>query len=178
MDTMKRGRPPKFGRPGKLVALTLPEDVVDWLQAINPDPAWAIVSLFERQHDRRTRAHETARADVELVSIGPRRALIVVSQEPFGAIQGVSAIPMGAGRAFLALESGKGMADLELAVVDRLDERGLSDAERRGLASLRDHLRAWRHDKALACTTRSIIVVEGAKPAVGQRARAPRRGKS
>jgi hypothetical protein len=175
MDAMKRGRPPKFGRPGRLVALTLPEDVVDWLQIINPDPARAIVSLFERQHDRRTRARETARADVELVSIGPRRALIVVSQELFGALHGVSAIPMGAGRAFLALASGRGMADLELAVVDRLEERGLSEAERRGLTSLRDHLRAWRHDKALTCTTRSIIVVERATPAVGRHARAPRR---
>jgi hypothetical protein len=175
MDAMKRGRPPKFGRPGRLVALTLPEDVVDWLQTINPDPAWAIVSLFERQHDRRTRAQEAPCADVELVSISPRRALIVVSEESFGALHGVSVIPMGAGRAFLALASGKGMADLELAVLDRLQERDVPDAERRGLTSLRDHLRAWRHDKALACTARSIIVVEGATPAARPRPSAPRR---
>lgn len=176
MDATKRGRPPKFGRPGRLVAVTLPEDVVDWLQTIHPDPAWAIVSLFERQHDRRARAPETSRADVELVSIGQRRALIVVSQEPFGSLQGVSAIPMGAGRAFLALESGKGMADLELAVVDRLEERGLPDAERNGLTSLRDHLRTWRHDKALTCATRSIIVVERARAAGASRGRATPRG--
>lgn len=155
---MKRGRPLKFGRPGRLVALTLPEDVLDWLQTINPDPAWAIVSLFEGQHDRRTRTHE--RVDVELVSIGPRRALIVVAQEAFSRLRGVAAIPMGAGRAFLALKSGQGMADLELAVIDRLEDHGLPDTERRGLISLRRHLRAWRQDKTLSCTTRSIIVVE------------------
>jgi hypothetical protein len=157
---MKRGRPPKFGRPGKFVAMTLPEDVVDWLQEINPDPAWAIVSLFERQHDRRHQAPRAPRADVELVSIGQRKSLIVVSHEAFGAIHGVSAIPMGAGRAFLALSAGKGIADLELAVIDRLEERGLSDVERRGLTTLRSHLREWRQDKTLSCTTRSIIVVE------------------
>jgi hypothetical protein len=160
---MKRGRPPKFGRPGRLVALTLPEDVVAWLHSINPDPAWAIVSLFERQHDRPARTPDTQRADIELVSIGARRALIVVSQAAFGALHGVSAIPMGAGRAFLALESGKGMADLELAIVDRLEERGLSETERDGLASLRQHLRDWRHDSTLTCSTRSIIVVERTK---------------
>jgi hypothetical protein len=140
--------------------MTLPEDVVGWLQAINPDPAWAIVSLFERQHDRRPHTPRTPRADVELVSIGQRKSLIVVSQDAFGAIQGVSAIPMGAGRAFLAIAPGKGMADLELAVVDRLEEHGLSEAERRGLTALRGHLREWRKDKTLVCTTRSIIVME------------------
>jgi hypothetical protein len=176
METMKRGRPPKFGRPGRLVALTLPEDVVDWLHAINPDPAWAIVSLFQRQHDtRRGHAHERTRPDVELVSIGPGRALIVVSQEAFGALHGVSVIPMGAGRAFLALASGKGMSDLELAVLDRLEERGLSETEERGLVSLRDHLRAWRHDQTLSCTSRSIIVVERTRVAPASRGRSRRR---
>jgi hypothetical protein len=140
--------------------MTLPQDVVDWLTTINADPAWAIVSLFERQHDRRPQTPREPRADVELVSIGPRKSLIVVPHETFGAIQGVSAIPMGAGRAFLALASGKGMADLELAVIDRLEEHGLSDVERRALTSLRRHLREWRQDKTLTCTPRSIIVVE------------------
>jgi hypothetical protein len=52
------------------------------------------------------------------------------------------------------------MADLELAVIDRLDERDLAETERRGLTSLRRHLREWRQDKALSCTTRAIIVME------------------
>jgi hypothetical protein len=94
MDGVKRGRPPKFGRPGKFVAMTLPEDVVDWLHTINPDPAWAIVSLFERQHDRRRPTPRAPQADVELVGIGPRKSLIVVSHDAFRAIPGVSAIPM------------------------------------------------------------------------------------
>jgi hypothetical protein len=168
---MKRGRPQKFGRPGRLVAMTLPEDVVTWLQARNPDPAWAIVSLFERQHERRARPPETLRDDVELVRIGPRRALIVVEQAAFGALPGVSAIAMGSGRAFLALESGKGMADLELAVVDRLEVPGLPETEQRALVRLRQHLRAWRRDKALTFTARSIIVVERAQRSAPRRAR-------
>jgi hypothetical protein len=42
------GRPPKYGRPARLVPLTLPEDVLKWLGTIHPDPAWAIVNLYER----------------------------------------------------------------------------------------------------------------------------------
>jgi hypothetical protein len=156
---MKRGRPPKFGRPARLLAVTLPDDVVSWLQDINPDPAWAIVSLFEQQH-RRSPPRETSHPDVQLVEIGPRRALIVVPQSAFVALPGVSVVPLGAGRAFLALEPGKGIAELELAVVDRLEEAGLDESEARILTSLRRHLRDWRQDKALNFGARSIIVVE------------------
>ena len=159
---MKRGRPPKFGRPARLLAVTLPDDVVAWLQDINQDPAWAIVTLFEQQH-RRSPARETSHPDVQLVEIGPRRALIVVPQSAFVSLPGVSVIPLGAGRAFLALEPGKGIAELELAVVDRLEEAGLDESEERILSSLRRHLRDWRLDKNLNFSARSIIVVERAR---------------
>jgi hypothetical protein len=167
---MKRGRPPKFGRPARLLAVTLPDDVVAWLQDINPDPAWAIVSLFEQQH-RRAPARETAHPDVQLVEIGPRRALIVVPQSAFVALPGVSVVPLGAGRAFLALEPGRGIAELELAVIDRLEESGLEESEARILTSLRHHLRDWRLDKALNFSTRSIIVVERARRSSTRQAR-------
>jgi hypothetical protein len=156
---MKRGRPPKFGRPARLLAITLPDDVVAWLQDINPDPAWAIVSLFEQQH-RRSSTRETSHPDVQLVEVGPRRALIVVPQSAFVALPGVSVVPLGAGRAFLALEPGKGIAELELAVIDRLEESDLDESEERILNSLRRHLRDWRQDKTLNFSARSIIVVE------------------
>jgi hypothetical protein len=167
---MKRGRPPKFGRPARLLAVTLPEDVVEWLQEINQDPAWAIVSLYEHQH-RRAPARETAHPDVQLVEIGPRRALIVVPQSAFVALPGVSVVPLGAGRAFLALEPGKGIAELELAVVDRLEEADLDTTEERILTSLRRHLREWRQDKTLTFSARSIIVVERARRPAARTAR-------
>ena len=167
---MKRGRPPKFGRPARLLAVTLPDDVVEWLQEINPDPAWAIVSLFEQQH-RRPPARETTHPDVQLVEVGPRRALIVVQQSAFVALPGVSVVPLGAGRAFLALEPGKGIAELELAVIDRLEETELDESEARILTSLRRHLRDWRTDKALHFSTRSIIVVERARRAATRASR-------
>ena len=50
----KRGRPLKFGRPTQLLTLSLPADVVGWLKHLDPDPAWAIVSLFEKAQRRAT----------------------------------------------------------------------------------------------------------------------------
>ena len=48
MSPKARGRPLKFGRPARLLALTLPDDVVKGLRRIHPDPGWAIVSLYEK----------------------------------------------------------------------------------------------------------------------------------
>lgn len=157
---MKRGRPPKFGRPAKLVALTLPDDVLAWLQSINPDPRWAIVTLFERQGSNRSVTQERTTPNIELVSVAPRRALIVVRQAMFHALPGVDIVPLGGGRAFLALDPGMGMADLELTVIDQLEQKGLSAGEQDSLRELRQQLKAWREDKDLAFTSQSIIIVE------------------
>ena len=42
------GRPSKFGRPGRVVAVTLPEDALTALHQVDPDTGWAIVKLLER----------------------------------------------------------------------------------------------------------------------------------
>ena len=156
---VKRGRPTKFGRAAELIALTLPSDVLDWLRDINEDPAWAIVALFERATKRR-RQPDVPPPKAELVQVGRRRALIVVDQKSFNGLRGVSLVPLAVGRSFLALENGSGLADLEIAVLDRLDERSLAEGERSALAELRNQLRAWRRDRTLSFHVRSIIVVE------------------
>ena len=56
MTNAKRGRPTKFGRASRVVALTLPEDVLSALRHVHPDPARAIVKLVEgsaeKTHDK------------------------------------------------------------------------------------------------------------------------------
>lgn len=153
----KRGRPPKFGRPGQVVALTLPEEVVRGLRRVHPDLAWAIVTLFEK---RPPAAAMEEQADAELVTIADRRSLIVVNRAVFKRLPGVSIIPLAGNRAFLALEPGRGMADLELAVIDRLEDSSLPPRERKAVKALRSQLTRWRHDRALRFHTRAIIVVE------------------
>ena len=67
----KRGRPPKFGRPGRLLAFTVPDDVRAWLESIHPDPGWALVSLFEGATASRVSAHPerpTPTAEIALLS--------------------------------------------------------------------------------------------------------------
>jgi hypothetical protein len=174
----KRGRPPKFGRRGHVIAVTLPDDVVKGLRKVDQDLAWAIVSLFNKQPSPRA-ASDDRRDDAELVAVGGRRSLIVVNADVFHDLPGISMIPLHGGRAFLALSPGQGMSDLELAVVDRLAAASVGAREKQALDRLRVQLREWRRDATLRCETRSIIVVERVNGHSGSSAaRNGRRGRS
>jgi hypothetical protein len=162
MSTRRRGRPLKFGRPGQSVTLTLPGDVVDWLQ-------WAIVGLFEARGTLPRKARLTA-AVAELVQLPGRRALILVRPDLLRAVPGVSVVPLSDGRAFIALEAGGGVADLELAVLDRIDSPGVTLHERGQLIEFRQIIRDWRK-QGLKFQPRSILVVE--RQSVAQPPRAP-----
>jgi len=155
----KRGRPPKFGRPSHVVALTLPDEVVRGLQKVHPDLAWAVVTLYEKLPNSAA-AVSAPPGDVELARIAERRSLIVVNRSALKSLPGVSIVPLTGDRAFLALEPGRGVPDLELAVVDRLEDPSVEARERRALVNLRSQLRTWRQDRALRFHLRGIIVVE------------------
>jgi hypothetical protein len=159
MPRGKRGRPPKFGRPSRVVAVTLPEEVVRGLRRLHPDLGWAIVTLFEKAPARTSSAAES-QPDAELVRIAERRSLIVVNRAVFKSLPGINIIPLHGDRAFLALDLGRGMTDLELAVIDRLDDPTVEGRERKALLKLRSQLRIWRHDRSLRFHSRAIIVVE------------------
>ena len=96
MTTRRRGRPLKFGRPSRLLTITLPHDVVGWLQGVHPDPAWAIVSLYNRLVRPGSRAPRQARPRVELAGLTGRRALIVVDPAIYRSLPGVAVIPVTA----------------------------------------------------------------------------------
>jgi hypothetical protein len=150
-----RGRPPKFGRPSRLVALTLPEDTILRLRKVHPDLAWAIVKLAE--------GHELDPDEnperVGIALLAGHRGLIVVDRQAFSRLPDVSLIPLNESKAFLALEPGRGLSDLELAVLDRLDEIPVGE-EREALRDLRNRLREWRGDGRWRFENRSIIVAE------------------
>ena len=162
----KRGRPLKFGRPTRPLSVSLPDDVIEWLETLDPDPAWAIVSLFEKARARHAGA--APRAPAELVQLPGRRALILVAPDVFDDLPGVSVIRLSDGRGFLALQPGKGYADLELAVVDRIDAVNVSPDRRKALVEIRKQLREWRQ-AGLVFEARSILVVE--RQEVGEKTR-------
>lgn len=163
------GRPPKFGRPAHLVALTLPGDVLAALRGIDPDVGWAVVKLIERSGGP-VAANRPPEHDVELLPIAPRRFLMVVRQEAFETLPGVSLVPLGQGKAFLAFPPGRTAESLELALADQLEDPDLPQQRRGRLQAFRDLLRGWRRDTALVFHERSIVVVEKKR----QRASVPR----
>jgi hypothetical protein len=89
----RRGRPSKFGRPGRVVALTLPEDAIRELHRLHHDIGWAIVKLLEGARPVAAATARDEQPDVELVEVGERRALIVINLEAFRTLPGVNIIP-------------------------------------------------------------------------------------
>jgi hypothetical protein len=142
----------------------VPHDVVAWLRSIHHDPAWAIVSLYNRLIRAGSPAPRRTRRRVELAGLAGRRALIVVDPSTYRSLPGVSVIPVAAGRAFLALETGRGMADLELAILDRVEDRRTTSAERESLEALLREVRSWRRSRGYRFSSRSIILVERRPP--------------
>jgi len=171
----RRGRPPKYGSPSKIVAVTLPEEVVTELESIHEDIGWAIVRLTEQ----RRRGAKTAAADLpasvkqrriaaaksvapaELVSVGPGQSLIVVNSATVRPIPGVQMIPLSETEAFLALEPGRGMSDLEIAVLDHIEGLRAGSRDKAAATQLLAKLRRWRRDDTLAFNARAIILVSG-----------------
>jgi hypothetical protein len=164
---LPRGRPPKYGKPSRIVAVTLPEEVVETLGKLHGDLGWAIVTLAA-EHKRRAGSRRgpaakpskrASAAEAALVSVGSGQSLIVVNTSTVRSLPGVQMIPISETQALLALEPGKGMADLELAVLDRLERLSPRSPERRAISELLTKLRKWRHDDTLSFHSRSIILV-------------------
>ena len=130
------------------------------LQRIHPDPAWAIVSLYEKLGDKAHPRRREPGPHVELAQLSPDSSLIVVDPQLIQSVPGVSVVPMAAGRAFLAFGEGRGLADLEVAVLDRLQKKKTSPAVREQLAAFHRQIRDWRRSRRLRFSTRSIIIVE------------------
>jgi hypothetical protein len=159
----RRGRPTKFGRPSQVVALTLPEDVLDALRTLHSDPGWAIVRLVEQGFGAKTRKRWPKKPApfAELVHLPGQHALILVQPQVFKHLRGVSTIPLVDGRAFLAFDHPGGLAELEVAILDRIEVAPARSAEHTHLMRVRDIVRAWRRNSGLVFRVKSIIVVEG-----------------
>jgi|GEM_PF-1158688 len=159
MANAKRGRPTKFGRASRVVALTLPEDVLSTLRHVHPDPARAIVKLVEGSGDT-THGRPDRKPLAELVNVGSRRSLIVVDRWAFQNLPAVSLIPISEDRAFLAFEKGKDSGVLELELIDRLEKPAVNRAQHAALKELRTCLRECRLDPAVKFLFKSILILE------------------
>src|SRR5919199_463475 len=153
----KRGRPPKFGRPATLVAVSLPDDVIARLRELNTDVGRAIVGLLENAGGRQSRPRPDELPLIELTRVFRGHSLIFVNPLRLPKIPRVITVPVAAGRAFLALEEPGGLAELELAVREALDQPHSRGNEELRLLATR--LREWRLDQRLKVSARRILVV-------------------
>jgi hypothetical protein len=138
--------------------MTLPEDVVQWLRRLHPDPAWAVVRLFERSQKLGTKAG-APRPVADLVQLPRGWSLILVQPEIMNHVPGVAVITLADGRGFLALDPGRGVADLELALIDRLEAPDCPAAERQALQQMREIMRGWRQ-AGVRFEERTILVAD------------------
>ena len=150
------GRPPKYGRPSHAVTLTLPEDVLARLRAVDGDLGRAIVTLTE--HNGRPRARAVRPA--EIAAYGSHAVIIVNPANVLKRLPGVQLVPVGNGRALISLDHRNSISQLELDLRDSLERPHVNRYERETLETIANILRRTRRSRGISLEERTIIVLE------------------
>jgi hypothetical protein len=150
------GRPPQYGRPSRVVTVTLPEDVLAGLGAVDADLGRAIVSVVEQSHTRRVRPIRPA----ELATYGNHAVIVVNPANALKRLAGVQLVPVGNGRALISLEQPHSIAQLELSVRDAIERGDIGKQERQTLEAIVDILQRARRSRVVTLAERTIIVLE------------------
>ncbi len=150
----RRGRPRKFAEPSRPVTLTLPEHVIDALEAIDPDLSRAVVRLAQSAVARQP--HPPA----ELVVFGRRSVIAVNPTKTLEQRTGVVLVPLADGRALISFDESMTPARLELTIQDALDDHDLPDEDGRIFEGIRDVLREARRSSVVELRPQHIIVLE------------------
>ena len=151
------GRPPKYGRPSRAVTITLPEDVIASLGAVDADLGRAIVTITGRKGKPRSRVLRPA----EVASYGGHHAVIIVNPaKALKRLPGVQLVPVGNGRALIALEPALSIPQLELSVRDALEQQSMNALERQTLEAIASILQQARRSRGVSLEARTIIVLE------------------
>jgi hypothetical protein len=150
------GRPKKYGRPSRALTVTLPEDIITRLQAIDADLGRAIVAIADSRTPRGARTIRPA----ELSSYGNSAVIVVMPFKALKRIPDVKLVPIGSGRALISLDRKRSVADFELEVRDALDRVGVASTDRRPLEMLAQILRDARRSEDVTVRERTIIVLE------------------
>lgn len=154
--TPGRGRPRKYGRPSRALTLTLPEDVLTRLRALDTDLGRAIVTVVERS----TKSQVRTIGPAELAHYGSHAVIVVTPVKALKRIPGVQLVPIGNGRCLISLEPLRSISQLELDIRDVLARSDASEAERKALEAIADILRGARVSRSTTLEERTIIVLE------------------
>ena len=159
----RRGRPRKFARPSRAVTLTLPEEVIEALTAVNPDLSRAVVRVT--QPELAKRPHPPA----ELAAFGRHAVIIVNPSRTLERLTGVMLVPLPDGRALISFDEPRTIAELELQIQDLLEDPQVTAVDKRIFDRVSGILRDARRDHGVSVRRRNIIVLEKVN---GQRPRA------
>jgi hypothetical protein len=150
----RRGRPKKFAKPSRAVAVTLPTDVISALHAIDADLSQAIVRLVE------TSVPGALHAAAEVARFGRRAVITVPPTQELESQTGAELVPLADGRALVAFNEQMSIADLELRIGDVLAESAVQGEERATFEAFAEILRRARRSDTVEVKARRIIVFE------------------
>jgi hypothetical protein len=165
---VRRGRPPKFATPSRLVKLTLPEDVVAALRAVDDDLSRAVVRLAQPL------IGQARQPSAELQAFGTRAVIVVPPSRRLKDHAGVEFVPLSDGRALICFEEGLSISDIELRIRDALTDL-VEAKDRETFEALEQILRTARLGDGVSLQRRTIILVrkKTARPGRSNRANAP-----
>jgi hypothetical protein len=160
----RRGRPRKFISPSRAVTLTLPEDVLAALDAVDHDLSRAVVRVTQPQMAKRP--HPPA----EVAAFGRRGVIVVNPSRTLEERTGILLVPLSDGRALISFDESMTIARLELRIQDALEDHALPAEDARIFKSIEEILKTARRSGNVTLQQRHIIVLESRRPA---RRRAP-----
>jgi hypothetical protein len=134
------------------VSVTLPEDLIERLQAQHLDLGRAIVELFE--------SHPASDTPVQLAEFGRGALILVPPASALKRMAGVELIPLSSGRALIALDQPMSPSDLELTLTDALAGSAFSTRDRAIVTNVVSILREARTSASARLRQRTIIIVE------------------
>jgi cobalamin biosynthesis protein CbiG len=160
----RRGRPRKFTAPSRAVTLTLPEDVLAALDAVDHDLSRAVVRVTQPQMAKRP--HPPA----ELATFGRRAVIVVNPSRTLEKRTGIVLVPLSDGRALISFDESMTVARLELRIQDALEDQELPPEDARIFKSIAEILKTARRSGDVTLQQRHIIMLESNPP---PRRRAP-----
>jgi hypothetical protein len=151
---MRRGRPRKFNGPSRSVTLTLPEDTIVALRAIDRDISRAVVRAIQPlvPHSRPLPA--------ELATYGDQAVIVVPASGNVRERTGVELVPLPDGRALICFDERMSISEFELRVRDVLADSTVDGEDRDLYETLANILKNARRSDSVALERRSIIVLQ------------------
>jgi hypothetical protein len=160
----RRGRPRKFSRPARAITLTLPEDTIATLRAIDRDLGRAIVRVVQPLEK------EQPRPSAELATFGNKSVILVTPSRALTERTGAELVPLADGRALIAFDDQTTVPQFELRLLDALADPTLPPDERATFSAVAEILGTTRRSERSEVRQRNIIVLhdvgEALKPVI------------